>query len=211
MYIAIIKEENNFQMKKYTYLYLGFVLCTNLVMMTSASSQVITTHTSIQKNGPSEDYLQALLRFEPWAESVWKDYPKIPNSGYFGDGASDGNGGIRGTIDIAFTYYVLIRAFPDASERQHRLKRVEAALRYAEETYLNGPSGLVTVDGKKWGADPTSSNPNDQAGIYAAQMGLVAALLEKELDPKVVAGCKGVVAAGKSFRSKIPPPSGCKR
>jgi hypothetical protein len=71
------------------------------------------------KTGPSANYLQALLRFEPWAESTWKDYPKILNSGYFGDGASDGDAGIRGTIGVAFSNYVLIRAFPDA---QHLLR-----------------------------------------------------------------------------------------
>src|SRR5436309_1461144 len=80
------------------------------------------------RSGPGADYLQALVRFEPWAESVWKDDPKIAGAGYFGDGASDGNGGIRGTCGIALAYAVLVREFPQAPERARRLKRVEATL-----------------------------------------------------------------------------------
>ena len=161
--------------------------------------------------GPADDYLQALLNFEPWAESVWKDYPSIPGSGYFGDGESDGNGGIRGSCSIALSYAVLIRAFPNAPERQHRINRVEAALRYAEETHQSGPPELVAVDGKKWGVDTTCSIDDRrgwQANLWAANMGFIAALLEKDLDPKVVEGCKHVVVAEANFRSGIPPASG---
>jgi hypothetical protein len=195
-------------MKNWAHLCFIFLLCTKLIFTTSASSQVKTANISITKNGPAADYLQALLRFEPWAESVWKDYPKIPNSGYFGDGASGGNGGIRGSCSIAISYAVLIRAFPDAPERQHRIKRLEAALRYAEETHKSGPASLVTVDGKKWGVDSTSS-PGEgwQTSLWAGLMGFASALLEKELDPKVVEGCKRVVSAEADFRSKIPPAS----
>ena len=186
-------------------------ICRTSILFILLSLSALPSVAAVPKTGPAADYLQALLRFEPWAESVWKDYPKISNSGYFGDGASDGNGGIRGTIEIAFSYCVLIRAFPDAPERQHRLNRIEAALRYAVETHQSGPAALVAVDGKKWGVDSTCSQ-NDgrgwQANAWAASMGFVAALLEKELDPKIVEGCKRVVAAEADFRSRIPPASG---
>jgi hypothetical protein len=104
-----------------------------------------------KENQPAEDYLQALVKFEPWAESVWKEYNKIPGSGYFGDGQTEGNGGIRGTCGIALSYVVLIQEFPDSPERVHRLKRVEEALRYAIETHSSGVTnsiitGWVNID-----------------------------------------------------------------
>lgn len=161
-------------------------------------------------NRVANDYLKALLRFEPWAESVWKDYPAIPDAGYFGDGASGGNGGIRGNAGITVCYMVLIRAFPDAPQRTHRLNRVDAALRYAVRTHQSGPSGIVAVDGEKWGVAENislSDRRGWQTSMWAAFMGLAAALLEKELDPELIKECKRVVAAEATWRAKIAPPS----
>lgn len=198
-------------MKQLTRLHLGFILCIILILSASTSSGTITPTSGIQKNGPGADYLKALLRFEPWAESVWKDYPKIPNAGYFGDGVAESNGGIRGNCGIALSYAVLVRAFPDAAERKHRIKRVEAALRYAEETHQSGIETAVTSDGKKWGVvatSPLNLRTGWQSSLWAGSMGFAAALLEKELDPKVVEGCKRVVAAEADWLSRKAPPSG---
>lgn len=158
---------------------------------------------------PAPDYLKALLRFEPWAESVWKAYPAIPGSGYFGDGATTGNGGIRGTCGIALAYAVLINALPNAPQRSHRLKRVEAALRYAASTHVGGSQ--VAQDGKKWGVLSTNSihDPNGwQSSLWASSMGFAAALLEKDLAPSVVEECKRVVAEEADWLSKKAPGSG---
>jgi len=163
--------------------------------------------------GAAADYLLALLRFEPWAELQWHDYAKIANTGYFGDGTTGGNGGIRGTCGIALSYAVLAREFPNAPERQHRIKRVEAALRYAEETHESGQDKVVAVDGKKWGVLSSFSIKDGrgwQSSLWAGSMGFAAALLEKELDPKVVEGCKRVVAEEADWLSKKMPASGFK-
>lgn len=185
-----------------------FFAAISIGMMLAATisySQTSVSKVNIKPSAVALDYLQALLKFEPWAESTWADYERIPGAGYFGDGQSDGNAGIRGTMCIAFTYGVLIDEFPDAPQRAHRLKRLEAALRYAEQTHESGPS--VTIDGKKWGG---KGNPW-QANAWAASMGFVAAMHEKELDPKVIEGCKRVVAAEADYRSEIPPATGYKR
>ena len=206
-------------MKNLTCLSIGIVLCTEMIFITSIYSQVSPANTTIPKNGPASDYLEALLRFESWAESVWKDYPEIENSGYFGDGRTDTHGGIRGTCNVALSYAVLIRAFPDAPGNQHRLKRVEAALRYAEETHKSGIGTDLSVDRKKWGVVDTSSTGEGkplwdrdgwQSPLWASTLGFTAALLEKEIDQNVVEGCKRVVAAEADFRSKLPPASGYK-
>jgi hypothetical protein len=211
--MALFTQIKKNQMKKWTHLFPVFVLslCANLIMPGKITSQIVAPNSHKPKNEQGADYLQALLRFEPWAESVWKDYPGIPNSGYFGDGASEGNGGIRGSCSVALSYAVLIRAFPDAPERQKRLKRVEAALRYAAETHQSGPEKIVTVDGKKWGVFPgiAKFNPHSwQSPMWAAYMGFAAALVEKDLDPKVVESCKRVVAAEADIMATIPPSTG---
>lgn len=163
--------------------------------------------------GPAGDYLLALLRFEPWAESIWHDYPRIPDAGYFGDGLSGGNGGIRGTCAIALNYAVLVKAFPHDPKRPHRLKRIEEVLRYVEETHRSAPDSTTAVDGKKWGVTASTSlkDPDGwQSSMWAASMGLAASMVERELDPDVIAGCKRVVAAEADWLSRKPPPSGYK-
>lgn len=159
----------------------------------------------------TDNYLKALIRFEPWAESVWKDYPSIPGAGYFGDGQSGGNGGIRGTAGIALAYAVLVREFPGAPEYKRRLAHLQATLKFAEETHQSGPAGYVATDGKKWGAYAGIDKKDKriwQSAMWAATMGFAAALTEKQLDPAVVAGCKKVIAAEADLLSTIPPPTG---
>jgi hypothetical protein len=206
-----LKKNIIFKMKKLISLCLGFAVCIVTVASSFTPSGKTTPTAFIPKNESATAYLQALLQFEPWAESVWKDYPQIPNAGYFGDGASDGNGGIRGTCGIALSYAVLVHALPDAAERKHRIKRIEAALRYAEETHQSGPKAVVALDGKKWGVvktSPLNERIGWQSSLWAGSMGFAAALVEKEIDPKVVEGCKRVVAAEADWLSRKLPPSG---
>jgi hypothetical protein len=165
----------------------------------------------VAAGSPAADYLEALLRFEPWAESVWKQDPHMREAGYFGDGASRGNGGIRGTCGVALAYAVLIRAFPHSPQRGRRLARVEAALRYAAETHQGGPAAAFATDGRKWGVLPSFASDDKegwQSSMWAASMGFTAALLERQLDPSLVAACKKVVAQEASWLSKKPPASG---
>lgn len=165
----------------------------------------------IPAGSPAADYLEALLRFEPWAESVWRDDAHIRGAGYFGDGASRGNGGIRGTCGVALAYAVLIREFPLAPGRRRRLARVEAALRYAAETHEGGPAYALATDGRKWGVLPSFSSDYEegwQSSMWAASLGFTAALLEQQLDPSLVAACKRVVAEEATWLSKKAPASG---
>ena len=176
-----------------------------LLLFTGITAQAQTKPTI------ADNYLQALLKFEPWAESVWKDYPGIAGAGYFGDGNSDSNGSIRGTTGIAVAYAVLIREFPNAPERSRRIKHLQATLKFAEETHQSGPAGSLAVDGKKWGAYPGVGKKDIkiwQSALWAGAMGFAAALVEKDLDPTVVAGCKRAVAAEADLLATIPPPSG---
>ena len=200
-------------MKQQTRLLIGFLSLTLLFGIGILTSVITTSCQGNQENSTAANYLQALINFEPWAESVWKDYPSIPGSGYFGDGETEGNGGIRGTCGIALSYVVLIRAFPDAPERSHRLKRVEEALRYAVETHRSSNATVFAVDGKKWGQELSNPSPEgygDQSSMWAGSMGFAAAFLERELDPKLVEGCKRVVGVEADWISKLQPLTGYK-
>ena len=210
---SYLKKNIIIKMEKLNFLRFGFAVCIVMVVSSFTPSRKTTPTAVIPKNEPATAHLQALLRFEPWAESVWKDYPKIPDAGYFGDGSGESinNGGIRGTCGIALSYAVLVHALPDAAERKHRIKRIEAALRYAEETHLSGAKTVVASDGKKWGVaetSPLNERIGWQSSLWAGSMGFAAALVEKEIDPKVVEGCKRVVAAEADWLSRKLPPSG---
>ena len=77
--------------------------------------------------GSADIYLECLLDAERYDESIWHDAAgagRPLNSGYFGDGNSDGNGGIRGSCGMAVAYAVLVRASPVSDPRRtNRLER----------------------------------------------------------------------------------------
>jgi hypothetical protein len=184
-------------------------LVVTALQVTGQDISKVSQSANVDSLGVSDRYLQALERFEPWAESVWHDYGPIPGSGYFGDGATSGNGGIRGTCGIALAYAVLVRAFPGAPQRLHRLKRVEAALRYAAMTHVGAPD--TAIDGKRWGvlSSNSSTDPRGwQSSLWASSMGFAAALVEKDLDPAVARACRRVVGEEADWLSKKAPGSG---
>lgn len=137
---------------------------------------------------------ESLLDFERYAESVWH------GEGYFGDGVSDGNAGIRGSCGAALVYAVLVREFPDAPERDRRLARTVAALRYAANTHQVINQAQCT-DGKNWGY-------GWQTALWSGSMGFACALLGDQAPPDLVRDCQKVVAAEADRMAAIPPPSG---
>lgn len=161
-------------------------------------------------------YLELIRDFEPYAETLWHkaDYPNSPtDAGYWGDGHSEGNGGIRGSCGIAVGYAVLVRAYPNDPMNKHRLERIRQALNYAAYAHAGGPNGIVCVDKKKWGvtADQARSMPtghDSQSSLWASSLGLACMLVESQLPPATVAACKNAVAEEASFRAGIPPASG---
>ncbi len=150
-------------------------------------------------------YLEALLDFERYAETIWVNCTgsnQPPDSGYWGDGGSSGNGGIRGNCGIAVAYAVLVVAQPDNPTNTLRLTRIRKALNYAAGTHTSG--SYFCVDGKKWGWEI-----NDwQTPEWAGSMGLACLLVERELPEDTVAAVKRVVASEATHRAQIPPASG---
>ncbi|HJN17345.1 MAG TPA: discoidin domain-containing protein [Armatimonadota bacterium] len=171
-----------------------------LALLIAASPGWAAPNPDLPSAEVSELYLDCLEEFERYAESVWHDAPALDGGGYFGDGASGGNGGIRGTCGIALAYATLYRAGRgSADDQERRLGRVRSALWYAAETHSSG--GATCVDGKKWGG-------GWQTGLWTGSLGFAAAIMGEELEPNLRAACKRVVRAEADSRVGIPPASG---
>ena len=141
------------------------------------------------------------------AESVWHEAAFLNSpaeSGYFGDGNSTGNGGIRGATGIAVAYAVLVRAFPRDPRTAIRLEHIRKTLNYAANTHLSGPPGEVCLDGKRWGHLPG----HGQTGLWGAQMGLACLLVQDQLPATTVAACQRAVADEATFQASQPPGNG---
>src|SRR5215510_11553554 len=83
-----------------------------------------------------QTYLDSLLDFERYAETIWHDSTgasRPTNAGYWGDGGSSGNGGIRGSCGIAVAYAVLVKALPADTNTPTRISRITKALNYAAQ------------------------------------------------------------------------------
>jgi len=145
---------------------------------------------------PQPLLLSTLVEFSRYADSIWH-LTDDGTMGWFGDGASGGNGGIRGTCGTMVAYATLIRAGqPDA---EARLQKVRLGLRYASATHLTG--NAKCVDGKQWGH-------GWQTNLWAGSLGFACALLEDRLPADLVADCKRVVGDEADYRASIPPASG---
>ena len=150
-------------------------------------------------SAPPEIYLRCLQDFERYAERVWHEAQTPADGGYFGDGQSRGNGGIRGTCGIAAAYATLAVAEPGGADHGRRLARVKAALRYAAGTHVSGPARCV--DGRQWGH-------GWQTSLWAGSLGLAARLLQSELPRGLRAACRRVLASEADRLAAIPPASG---
>jgi len=147
-------------------------------------------------------YLEALEDFERYAETIWREAThsgRPPSSGYWGDGNSSGNGGIRGSCGVAVAYATLVYAQPQDPRNTNRLTKLNLALRYAAHTHLT--ASYVARDGRQWGR-------GWQTAEWAASMGLACLLVQDRLPPQTVAAVQRVVADEATYRANIPPASG---
>lgn len=147
-------------------------------------------------------YLQCLVSFEAHAETIWREASgtgRPPDSGYWGDGNSGGNGGIRGSCGVAVAYAVLVRSLPGDARNATRLERIRKALHYAAHTHLSGTN--TCIDGKQWGH-------GWQSALWGGSMGLACLLVQAELPMETVAAVQRAVADEATFRAGISPASG---
>jgi len=143
-------------------------------------------------------YVQMLANHSRYAETKWHDGP-FPNSGYWGNGVSGGNEGIRAVGNESLAFATLLKqtnALDDGTRRlyaDHAMK----GIRYAAETHLTGKQKCI--DGKQWGN-------SWQSTMWAGNMGFAAWLLWDDLDPRLKESVEKVVAhEADRFLGKKPP------
>lgn len=131
----------------------------------------------------------------------WHDWTVDPRGGYWGNGISDGNEGIRAIACMVFTSGALLKYsdVPKGAERQELTKKATAAIRYAVSTHVTGTQNCV--DGKKWGG-------NWQSAYWAGTLAFGAWLMWDELDSDLRKDCERVIASEADRFLAVKPPSG---
>ena len=135
------------------------------------------------------------------ADQFWKTSSFDSAAGYWGNGISDGNEGIRAIGEMVFTCGTLLR-FSDAfnaSERQEYLSKATAAIRYAAATHVTGTQKCP--DGKQWGN-------SWQSAMWAGTLGFGAWLLWDDLDADLREGAQRVIASEADRFLNGKPPGG---
>jgi hypothetical protein len=135
------------------------------------------------------------------SDQFWKSSPVSSNAGYWGDGVSSGNQGIRAIAEMVLTCATLLK-YSDAltpAETKGCLEKATGALRYVTATHLTGTKACS--DGKHWGG-------NWQSALWTGTFGFGAWLLWDKLDAGLREELERVIAweADRFLESK--PPSG---
>jgi hypothetical protein len=133
------------------------------------------------------------------SNKFWKTSAFDPAAGYWGDGVSDGNEGIRAVGEMVFTCGTLLK-FSDAfnaSERKECLRKATAAIRYATATHVTGTQKCA--DGKRWGN-------SWQSAMWTGTLGFGGWLMWDELDGNLRKDVERVLASESDrFLSGKPP------
>jgi hypothetical protein len=136
-----------------------------------------------------------------YAERDWHTSSFDPSAGYWGDGISDGNEGIRGISQMVLACGALLKysdAITDA-ERRDYTRKATAAIRYCVSTHVTGTQNCT--DGKKWGR-------NWQSAMWTGVLAFGAWLMWDDLDADVREDVERVVASEADRFLGHKPPTG---
>lgn len=152
-------------------------------------------------------YTQLLRDACRHADRDWKSWPSNSSSGYWGNGISGGNEGIRaiGGMTLACATLLKYDAGLTDGERKELLSKATAALRYATATHVTGTEKCV--DGKKWGATAKFGPESWQSGMWSGTLAFGAWLMWDKLDTSLQQGIQRVVASENDILSKRTPPT----
>ncbi len=144
-------------------------------------------------------YVNMLHKFAIFAEKQWHSAPFNQNAGYWGNGISGGNEGIRAVANTALTYAVLAKHTNALSndERKTYISRAAAGIRYSVETHCTGKQKCV--DGRQWGN-------SWQSAMWAGNIGFAAWVLWDNLNTNLRASVERVVSfEADRFLNRRPP------
>jgi len=183
--MKIKKYISKLQKRLLVFFFFFLLLCLNQRVLTNPF-QVIPS--PLPETEIKQIYLNMLEGYVKYAETLWHNWAKRPPAGYFGNGISKGNEGIRATSGTTLAYALLLRetdkkefsGIPRDIIKEHTI----AAIRYIAFTHKTGP--CFTTDGKKWGYSWQSS-------LWASNFGLSAWLIWDQLDIKTKQIVKKVI------------------
>jgi len=146
-------------------------------------------------------YTSLLVEGCDYSERFWKVSSFDSEAGYWGDGASDGNQGIRAISEMVFVSGTLLK-YPEAFPREKEaevLSKTKAAIRFACATHLTGMQKCP--DGKSWGG-------SWQSAMWTATLGFGAWLVWDKLDDESKRNVERVIASETDRFLPGKPPGG---
>jgi hypothetical protein len=172
-----------------------------LVLPLCAPARELYEVRSLTEQDLMQTYTRLLVDACHHSDKFWKAAPFDSAAGYWGNGVSDGNEGIRAIGEMVFTCGTLLK-FSDsfnASQRQEYLRKSTAAIRYATYTHVTGTQKCV--DGKRWGN-------SWQSAMWAGTLGFGAWLLWDDLDADLRKDVQRVLASESDRFLAGKPPGG---
>jgi len=160
-------------------------------------------------------YFQCLTNFEKYGETIWHsaNYTGAPpDAGYWGDGATTGNGGIRGNAGVTLAYAVMVLAQPDSPSNTTRLNHIRQALNYNAGSHTSG--SYVAEDGKKWGWNTGSpgtcsgSGTDWQTSLWTAPAAFACFLQQSNLPSATILAVQNMLISEANHRATVSPCSG---
>lgn len=142
------------------------------------------------------------------AAPEWRTPAFDPAAGYWGDGVSAGNQGIRTIAGMVLASGALLKyddSLDDAQRRQ-LLAKATAALRYITETHVTGTQKCA--DGKPWGATAKFGPESWQSGMWTGTFACGAWLMWDKLDPAQRESLHRVIAWEDDIVARRDPPNG---
>src|SRR5581483_2488093 len=129
----------------------SFLLLLLLLPICAPAKDIYQIH-RLSEQEVLQTYTQLLRDACHHPDSDWKVASFDPAAGYWGDGVSAGNEGIRTVASMVLACGTLLKYDTGLSdgERQNLLTKATAAIRFATVTHITGTQKCP--DGKHWGA-----------------------------------------------------------
>lgn len=176
-----------------------FALLLLIFVISSCTAGVYAIRPDLSEEELCSLYVDMLLKYSQYAETKWHPAPWSDNAGYWGNGISGGNEGIRAVANTALVFAVLANhtnALSPAEKERYRARAI-AGIRYIAETHSTG--NQVCVDGQKW------TYPW-QSAMWAANMAFAAWILWDDLDDALRQSVERVVVyEANRFLDRDPP------
>jgi hypothetical protein len=161
---------------------------------------------SLSESQIRDSYKQSLREAFRWADREWHFSP-ADQTGYWGNGISVGNEGIRTIGDMIFAAATLLKydntLSPD--ERRDFLAKASAALRYVTLTHNTGTQKCP--DGKQWGATQKFGGESWQSGMWTGTIAFGAWLIWDKLDAALQHDIERVMAWESDILAAREPPT----